>query len=259
MVTSGNNQDLITLPDGMFDFEPNEQLMSVLMAGANNVLDVMLSYRQLMLASSSAMKIVRTKFEILDTQFQMTYNRSPITAIRSRLKSQTSMLEKLARKGAAPSTENIEKYVSDLAGVRVICCYIDDIYKVEELFMQQEDVHLLERKDYIANPKQSGYRSLHLIVTVPVFLSDRVQNTKVEIQLRTIAMDFWATLEHEIRYKKDLDNADLLRRLETCAQAIHQNDLEMQAIRMEMDAVDRPKEDVEILMDKLRKMDVPIV
>ncbi len=251
------SEGMITLPDGLFDFEPNEQLMSVLMAGANNVLDAMLGYKQLMFACSSAMKIVRTKFEILDTQFQMTYNRNPITAIRTRLKSQTSMLEKLARKGERPSAENIEK-MSDIAGVRVICCYIDDIFKVEELFLRQEDVQLLERKDYISNPKPSGYRSLHLIVTVPVFLPEGVRKTKVEIQLRTIAMDFWATLEHEIQYKKDRNNADLLKRLEQCAQAIHQNDMEMQAIRMELDQEKQVHEDVDILMEKLRRIDVPI-
>ena len=254
----GSSMSLSTITGTeVFDFEPSEQLMSLLMAGANNVLDVMLGYKQLMFACSSAMKIVRTKLEILDNQFQMTYNRNPIISIKTRLKSQTSILEKLARKGEKPTTENMEQHVSDIAGVRVICGYIDDIFKVEELLLNQEDIHLLERKDYITQPKPSGYRSLHLIVEVPVFLPDGVRNTKVEIQLRTIAMDFWATLEHEIRYKKDIDNTELLRRLESCADAINQNDLEMQSIRMAMDQVKEPQEDMDILMDKLRKIDVP--
>ncbi len=240
------------------DFIPNEQLMGMLMVGANNVLDVMLEYKQLMFSCSSAMKIVRTKLEILDNQFKMTYNRNPILTIKTRLKSQTSILEKLARKKIQPSTRNMENYVSDIAGVRVICGYIDDIYKVEELLLKQEDIHLLERKDYISDPKPSGYRSVHLIVSVPVFLPEGVRNPKVEIQLRTIAMDFWATLEHEIRYKKDMDNTELLRRLEQCAESINQNDLEMQSIRKTMEETQSPREEVDILMEKLRRFDVPL-
>ena len=239
-------------------FEPSEDLMRMLMAGASNILDVMLRYKQLMFACSSAMKIVRTKLEILDNQFQMTYNRNPIINIKTRLKSQTSILEKLARKGERPTTENMEKHVSDIAGVRVICGYSDDIFKVEELLLSQQDFRLLERKDYINHPKPSGYRSLHLIVSVPVFLPEGRRDTKVEIQLRTLAMDFWATLEHEIRYKKDLDNADLLRRLEQCAEAIHATDMEMQQIRMAMETSQTPREEADILMEKLRRMDIPL-
>ena len=206
----------------------------------------------------AAIKEVSTKLEILDDEFSTKYDYNPIHHIESRVKSIQSIFTKLEKKGLDMTMEGVSA-LTDIAGIRVICNYIDDVYTSASLLVKQDDIELIREKDYIAKPKLSGYRSLHIVVLVPVFLSEATRKVPVEIQIRTIAMDTWATLEHEIRYKKDLDNADLLRRLETCAQAIHQNDLEMQAIRMEMDAVDRPKEDVEILMDKLRKMDVPIV
>ena len=174
------------------------RLMQMLLKGANNVLDVMLDYKQLMFAASAAMKIVKTKLEILDTEFKMTHNRDPIHSIQTRLKSQASILEKMAKRGIEPTTENMERYVSDLAGARVICGYVDDIYTIEHLLAEQEDLEILERKDYIVSPKKSGYRSLQLILQVPVFLPGGIRKTKVEVQLRTIGMDFWAALEHEI-------------------------------------------------------------
>lgn len=240
------------------DQAQDPQLMALLLNGANNVLDVMLDYKQLMFAASSAMKIIRTKLEILDTEFKMTHNRDPIHAIQTRLKSQASILKKMSRRGIEPSTENMERYISDIAGVRVICGYMDDIYTVEKLLVEHEDIELLERKDYILSPKPSGYRSLHLIVQVPVFLPGGVRKTKVEIQLRTIAMDFWASLEHEIRYKKDLDNDVLLKRLEACAEIIAKTDQEMQAIRVQMEEQENPQKEMEQLLEKLRRFDVPL-
>ena len=246
--------------DTMTDPIQDPRFMAMLMKGANNVLDVMLDYKQLMFAASSAMKILRTKLEILNTEFQMTHKRNPIHSIQTRLKSQTSILEKLGKKGLEPTTENMERYVSDIAGVRVICGYMDDLYTVEKLLLEHSDIQLLERKDYIVSPKPSGYRSLHLIVEVPVFLPGGVRKTKVEIQLRTIAMDFWATLEHEIRYKKNLDNHALLKRLEACAEVIAGTDAEMQAIRMQMEAQgsEDEKEEMEVILEKLRRFDVPL-
>ena len=243
----------------LFNDPANEQLMAMLYSGAGNVLDVMLEFKQLMFAASAAMKIVKTKLEILDTEFQMTHNRDPIHMIQTRLKTQASIMEKLTRKGLEPTTANMEAYVSDIAGVRVICRYMDDIYTVEQLLMQHDDISLLERKDYISTPKASGYRSLHLIVQVPVFLPDGVRNTKVEIQLRTIAMDFWASLEHEIRYKKgQQDQTELLSRLEACAEVIARTDVEMQAIRMQSDQMHKPDAQKDVLLEKLRRMEVSL-
>ena len=234
------------------------RLMQMLLKGANNVLDVMLDYKQLMFAASAAMKIVKTKLEILDTEFKMTHNRDPIHSIQTRLKSQASILEKMAKRGIEPTTENMERYVSDLAGVRVICGYVDDIYTIEHLLAEQEDLEILERKDYIVSPKKSGYRSLHLILQVPVFLPGGIRKTKVEVQLRTIGMDFWAALEHEIRYKKNLDNEMLLKRLESCAEVIARTDQEMQSIRTEMEAHENQQKDMELILEKLRRFDVPL-
>ena len=234
------------------------RLMQMLLKGANNVLDVMLDYKQLMFAASAAMKIVKTKLEILDTEFKMTHNRDPIHSIQTRLKSQASILEKMAKRGIEPTTENMERYISDLAGVRVICGYVDDIYTVEQLLAEHEDIQILERKDYILSPKKSGYRSLHLIVQVPVFLPGGMRKTKVEIQLRTIGMDFWASLEHEIRYKKNLDNHALLERLENCAEVIARTDQELQSIRRQMDAHEEEPKEMEQILEKLRRFDVPL-
>ncbi|MBQ6564921.1 MAG: GTP pyrophosphokinase family protein [Clostridiales bacterium] len=255
----GENNELKLWEDAGFPEQVQDpKLMRLLMKGANNVLDVMLDYKQLMFAESSAMKIIRTKLEILDTEFKMTHNRDPIHSIQTRLKSQASILQKMSRRGIEPTTENMERYISDIAGVRVICGYMDDIYTVEKLLIEHEDIELLERKDYILSPKPSGYRSLHLIVQVPVFLPGGVRKTKVEVQLRTIAMDFWASLEHEIRYKKDLDNKALLKRLETCAEVIARTDEEMQAIRVQMEAQENPTKEMEQILEKLRRFDVPL-
>lgn len=166
-----------------------------------------------------AMKEVETKFNVLDEELSLEYDRNPIESIKTRLKSPESITEKLSKKGILPTVENIEQQVNDIAGVRVICSFPSDIYMLSEAFLKQDDVRLIQKKDYIANPKPNGYRSLHLIVEIPIFLHDKKKLMKVEVQFRTISMDWWASLEHKISYKKDLDSDEEIRKeLLECAE-----------------------------------------
>lgn len=183
----------------------------------------------------SAIREVRTKLEILDREFSVRYARNPIHHIDSRLKSPHSILEKLSRKGYPQTIESAEANLLDIAGVRIICNYVQDIYHIADLLTHQRDVELVTRKDYIENPKPNGYRSLHLVVRVPVYLSSHTELVPVEIQIRTIAMDFWASLEHELRYKNDVETTgELKRRLKACAETSAALDLEMQRIFQEL-------------------------
>lgn len=194
------------------------------------------SFNQLMMQYRCAIMEVETKLNVLNEEFSQEYNRNPFESIKSRLKSPESIYGKLRRKGYALSLENITEYLSDVAGIRVICSFPDDIYRLAELFTKQDDITLLREKDYIKNPKPNGYRSLHLILNVPIFLSKEKKYMKVELQFRTIAMDFWASLEHKLKYKKDVENADeIMEQLKRCADSIETLDYEMQDIRDKMD------------------------
>ena len=170
------------------------------------VQDRIYPYRELMAYYNCAMMEVATKFNVLNEELSLQYDRNPIESIRTRLKSVDSIAEKLTRKGISLplNVEKIQEEIHDIAGVRVICSYPSDIYMLSEALLRQDDIFLVERKDYIRNPKPNGYRSLHLIVEVPIFLHNRKKLMKVEVQFRTISMDWWASLEHKIRYKKDL-------------------------------------------------------
>lgn len=179
----------------------------------------------------SAIREVKTKLEILDSEFRTKYSYNPIHHINDRLKSPQSMLEKLQRKGLPISVDSVRQNLHDIAGVRVICNYIEDIYTVADLLTKQDDVKLITKKDYIENPKPNGYRSLHLVIETPVFLSDRKELVHVEVQIRTIAMDFWASLEHELKYKTDTEvSAELAAQLKDCAETIAATDIKMQDI-----------------------------
>lgn len=177
---------------------------------------------------------VETKFRVLNEQLSLQYERNPIDSISSRLKSPESIYEKIQRKKLPPDIYSIEKHLSDVAGVRVVCNFIDDIYMLAECLLRQDDVKLVEMKDYIKNPKPNGYRSLHLIIEIPIFLTDEKKMMKVEVQIRTVAMDLWASLEHKIYYKKDVDK-DKARiaseRLKICAEKSALLDEEFQSIR----------------------------
>lgn len=154
---------------------------------------------------------IETKFNVLNARFSIKYDGNPIESIHTRLKSWDSIIDKLNRKHLPFSLDSIAKNIFDVAGVRVVCSFVDDIYTLADCLLSQDDIHLIEKKDYIKNPKENGYRSLHLIVEVPIFTEKEPKNMPVEIQLRTIAMDFWASLEHKIRYKKNLNEEQLQR------------------------------------------------
>ncbi len=170
--------------------------------------------KRLMTYYSCALLEIETKFRVLNQQFSLEQEHNPIETIKTRLKSPESIFEKMRRKNLPLEVEAIEENLNDVAGIRVICPFINDIYCLADCLLQQDDVTLIERKDYIKNPKENGYRSLHLIVETPIFLQDEKKMMKVEVQLRTIAMDFWASLEHRMRYKKNL-NAELSKMLST--------------------------------------------
>ena len=192
-------------------------------------------YREMMQLYSAAVREVRTKVEILDEEFRTRYAHNPIHHIDSRLKSPQSMMKKLKRKGLPQTLEAAEANLNDIAGVRIVCNYLDDIYRIADLLQRQRDVEFVHRRDYIENPKESGYRSLHLVIRIPVFLSSHTELVPVEIQIRTIAMDFWASLEHQLRYKSNHETTQQLRRrLQQCAEASAALDREMQDIYREI-------------------------
>ncbi|MEG1433911.1 MULTISPECIES: GTP pyrophosphokinase [Eubacterium] len=181
----------------------------------------------------AAIKEISTKLEILSDEFQHAHERNPIHTMKSRIKSPKSVVEKLARKGFELTCESARENLDDIAGVRIVCPYIEDIYTVKQLLKAQDDIELVRVTDYIKEPKPNGYRSLHLIVRVPVFFSDHKEQVKVEVQVRTIAMDFWASLEHQLRYKAvDPENIpeSVSRELKECADTIAETDLRMQDI-----------------------------
>lgn len=161
-------------------------------------------YQELMAFYRCAMMAVETKFNVLNVELSLRYDRNPIEAVKTRLKTPESVIDKLTRKGCPLTVESIEENISDIAGVRVICAFPSDIYKLADVFLRQDDITLIEEKDYFKTPKENGYRSLHLVVETPIFLHDSKRTMKVEVQFRTISMDWWASLEHKIRYKKDL-------------------------------------------------------
>ena len=179
-----------------------------------------------------AMMEVETKLNVLNEEFSWEMDHNPISSIKKRLKSMPSIIGKLERKGHPLSMENIEEHLMDVAGVRVICSFPEDVYAMRDALIRQDDVVLLEEKDYIKNPKPNGYRSLHLIVGIPIFLAKEKKMMKVEVQLRTIAMDFWASLEHQLRYKKNsYFTKEMAEELTECARISADLDLRMDAIR----------------------------
>jgi len=193
------------------------------------------SMRQLLSYYKCAMMEVETKFRVLNEEFSLQYDRNPINAIKSRLKEGTSIREKLLRKGLPLTIESIEENIYDIAGIRVVCSFYKDVYYLEEALLKQDDVTLIRRKDYIENPKPNGYRSLHLIVAVPIFLSNQKKIMKVEVQLRTIAMDSWASMEHQLLYKKRVERLPQIdSELYKCAELCRELDGRMDMLRQIM-------------------------
>ena len=183
---------------------------------------------------SSALKEISTKLSILDDNFNYQYKHNPIHHMERRVKEMHSLVKKLNRKGFEVSAQSAKDNIMDIAGIRVVCNYLDDVYVIEKMLLRQEDVKLLKRKDYITHPKENGYRSLHIVVSIPVFLADSVEVTPVEIQIRTIGMDMWASLEHKIRYKNDTDTEKYKGLLEQCASEITNVESKMQQIHSEI-------------------------
>ena len=188
-------------------------------------------YRELMSYYRCAIMEVSTKFNVLDEELSLQYDRNPIEAIKTRLKSPESIMDKLSRRGLPFSAESIEQNLNDIAGVRVICAYISDIYMLRDALLRQDDIVLVQEKDYIKNPKTNGYRSLHLIVETPIFLHDQKKQMRVEVQFRTMAMDWWASVEHKLRYKKPAAPEEVNSELKECAEISADLDKRLEKLR----------------------------
>lgn len=193
-------------------------------------------FKKEMMSYKCAIRAVRTKLEVLNDELSMANQRNPIEFVKSRLKKPYSIAQKLRRRGLPLTAQSIRENLYDVAGVRVVCSFYDDIYKIADMLIKQDDITLVEVKDYIKRPKPNGYSSLHLIVRVPIYLSQSKRNVPVEIQIRTIAMDFWATLEHQMKYKKTMsESKEVINQLRDCAMRIMQLDEDMLNIRKRID------------------------
>lgn len=198
--------------------------------------DIFKEFQGLMMHYECAMLEVKTKLDVLNAELAIRDSRNPFETIKTRIKKPMSIIDKLRRDGLEINIDNIRNNLNDVAGIRVICSFPDDIYKLADYLAAQDDIKVIARKDYIANPKPNGYRSLHLIVEIPIFLTDEKKLMRVEVQFRTIAMDFWASLEHKLKYKKEISNAESIsNELYYCAELINQLDGRMQQIREKID------------------------
>ena len=193
------------------------------------------SWKTVMFLYNAALKEVGTKLEILNDEFQHVHSYNPIEHIKTRIKTPESIVKKLKKRGYESTIENMVKYVNDIAGIRIICSFTSDIYRIADMLANQSDIKVLSIKDYIKNPKESGYKSYHMLVSVPIFLSDGVVDTKVEIQIRTVAMDFWASLEHKIHYKFEGNAPEHIKReLRECAEMVSDLDAKMLSLNEEI-------------------------
>lgn len=218
----------------MNNFEPKTVPISpdMLPEGAEQYFSQLRVFQEMMMRYQCAILEIQTKLQVLNNDMSVRYSRNPIEFVKTRIKSPASIAEKLKRKGLELSVGNMVRNLNDVAGIRVVCSFIDDIYEVARMLTRQSDVKIIDVKDYIKNPKDNGYRSYHMIIEIPVFFSDKTMNMRVEIQIRTIAMDFWASLEHELRYKKDIRwSQEIGSELQKCAETINNTDRKMMAIR----------------------------
>ncbi len=227
---NGENNNLPAVRDFNTNISRDMELEEFVNLIKNNIQ----SWRELTAYYRCAMMEVETKFNVLNEEFSLQYDRNPIETIKTRIKSPESLAEKMVRKKLPFTFDAVMENISDVAGLRVICSFPEDIYMLAECLLKQDDITLVRVKDYIKNPKPNGYRGLHLVVEVPIFLHDEKKLMKVEVQLRTIAMDFWASLEHKLRYKKNLDpklSAELEKELRICSDETSVLDMKMQSIR----------------------------
>ena len=198
------------------------------------------SWKEVVLIYNSALKQISTKLEILNDEFQHVHRYNPIEHIKWRIKTPESIVKKLKKNGYESTINNMIRYVNDIAGIRVICSFASDIYQIAEMISNQRDIKVISVKDYIVNPKASGYKSYHMLVSVPVYLSDRIEDTKVEIQIRTVAMDFWASLEHKIHYKFEGNAPEHIKEeLVECAQMVADLDARMLALNEEIQHIEQ--------------------
>ena len=225
--------------ESVSDIELPKAINQELLSNPDNFYKMAFEFQQIMMVYESAIKQIETKLDILNKENKVSGRRNPIETVKSRIKSPQSIASKLEKKKLPVTFDSMVENLHDIAGVRVICPYISDIYSVRDMLLKQPDITLLEEKDYIKNPKESGYRSLHLVIEVPVYLSESTHNVKVEIQLRTIAMDFWACLEHELHYKTTTNVPESIRReLFRVAETIAMTDREMEEIAIELQNMD---------------------
>lgn len=230
-----------------------------IMIQTKKMMGTVVEYKELMMMYACAMKEMRTKFDVLNTEFNIRYQRNPISSISSRLKRTSSIVDKMARQNLEFSLDDIEQNINDIAGIRVICSYIDDIYTIADALLEQDDITLIAKKDYIAHPKPNGYRSLHLIVQIPVFFAHQKKEIKVEVQIRTIAMDFWASLEHQLKYKQDIPNQqEIVAQLKECSETIHTTDEKMLKLRQQIEKASNVPTEEDILFEKLSKLDIKV-
>lgn len=247
-----------------FDAEENQMMVipkvdNAIYEQRKKMVGTVVDYKEMRMRYSCAIKEVRTKFDVLNSEFNVRYRRNPITSINSRLKSSASIMEKLNRKGLSFTVENVETNLYDVAGIRIVCSYVDDIYVLAQALAKQDDITVIREKDYIKNPKPNGYRSYHMIVSVPVFFSDQTREMAVEVQIRTIAMDFWASLEHQLKYKQNIPNQQaIVKQLRECADVISMTDQKMIGIRQQIEAVSDAPTEEEILLEKLSRMDMNV-
>lgn len=225
--------------ESVTEIELPKVISNDLLSNPDNFYKMAFEFQQIMMVYESATKQIETKLDILNKENKVSGRRNPIETVKSRIKSPQSIASKLEKKKLPVSFDSMIENLHDIAGVRVICPYISDIYSVRDMLLKQPDITLLEEKDYIKNPKESGYRSLHLVIEVPVYLSETTHHVKVEIQLRTIAMDFWASLEHELHYKTNTKVPESVRReLFRVAETIAMTDREMEEIAIELQNLD---------------------
>ena len=222
---------------------PNSELEQSIVSVPDvvQVPDILISqarqFQQVMMMYTCAIREVKTKLEVLNDELSVRNQRNPIEMIKSRVKKPMSIVEKLQRRGLPITLESMVDHLDDVAGIRVICSFVDDIYEVADMLVRQDDITVIAIKDYIKNPKPNGYRSYHMIVEIPVFFSDRKKPMRVEVQIRTIAMDFWASLDPQLKYKKEVVNEkEISEELRQCAEVIAQTDQKMYEIRQQIEA-----------------------
>ena len=239
------------------NMNPNGELVQSAVNAPNaieipeNFLNEARRFQELIMMYSCAIREVKTKLEVLNDDLVVRNQRNPIQMIKSRVKKPGSIIEKLQRRGYPITIQSVYDNLYDVAGIRVICSFVDDIYQVAEMLARQDDVTVLTVKDYIRCPKDNGYRSYHMIIEVPVYFSDRKEKMRVEVQIRTIAMDFWASLDHQMKYKKDLeDSTEISEELKECAEIIAQTDLKMLSIRRKIDEKASPDKQKLLAFDR---------